>query len=124
MLPKLPQPVKRSKRYLISAPLQYRIRGERLWYRGVSRNMSQSGILFEGEAPLHDGVQLEILLTLRSGFTATKGTAVRFQGTVVRSVPDGLSAARIFSRRLRRVDPGGVKQLGVSAAPLPLRRPA
>ena len=94
----------RSERYQICAPLKYRIRGERVWYSGISQNMSGSGILFEGAAPLKLGTHFEAHLTLAPVVGSKKGTNIRFQGSVVRSHRDGLWAARIFTPRLRHVD--------------------
>lgn len=104
MNPDLPLETKRFNRYVIRAALQYRLRGERKWHPGVSRNMSQSGILFESTSPLSPGSQVEVQVTLAPAFSTSKGTIIRCQGTIVRSTRDGLWAARIFSPRLRRVD--------------------
>lgn len=116
MIPNMQHGIERSKRYVICAPLQYRIRGERVWHPGVSRNMSQSGILFEGATPLRPGAQFEVQLTLESVFGARKRTSIRFQGTIVRSPREGLWAARICNRRLRRVETGR-GALGERASP-------
>lgn len=95
---------KRSNRYVIRAPLQYRLRGERKWHPGISQNMSQSGILFESTTPLSPGSKIEIQVTLAPAFSTSKGSIIRCQGTIVRSIRDGIWAARIFTPRLRRVD--------------------
>ena len=98
--------IERSKRYVICATMQYRIHGERVWHPGVSRNMSQSGILFEGATSLKLGAQFEMQLTLDSVIGATKKTLIRFQGTIVHSPREGLWAARIRNRRLQRLGVG------------------
>ena len=97
---------KRSKRYVICAPLQYRIRGERVWHAGVIRNMSESGILFEGETPLNPGTHFEVHLTLKLAFGTPRETSIRFQGLIVRSPREGAWGARMFSRRLQHIEVG------------------
>lgn len=89
---------------MIRAPLQYRIRGERLWHPGMSRNISGSGILFEGDAPLGPGTQFEVRLTLKSTVGTNTESSIRFHGTIVYSPREGVWAARIFSRRLQRAE--------------------
>lgn len=103
-VPIRPREAGRSKRYAIRAPLQYRIRGERVWHHGVSRNISESGILFEGDTPLGPGALFEVHLILKSAFGPERETAVRFHGIIVHSPQDGMWAARIFGRRLQRVE--------------------
>lgn len=102
MIPDLMHMSVRLKRYEICAPLEYRIRGQRRWHKGVSRNMSESGLLFEGSTPLELGMRLEMHLLLRPLPGACSESSIRFQGTVVRSSAEGLWAARISSRRLQK----------------------
>jgi hypothetical protein len=127
VLPTVPHGIKRSERYAICAPLKYRIRGERVWHPGVGRNMSESGILFEGAAPLTPGAQFEAQLTLAPAVGGKKGTVIRFHGTVVRSPQEGLWAARIFTPRLRHLDASradaGQPKAPTFFAPRPLGSP-
>ncbi len=96
----LPQK-KRSRRYLIRAPLQYRISGARTWHRGVSTNISESGILFEGEIPLKPDTRLEIHLTLPVKSNEETDTSISFKAMVVRGPQHGAWAARFLTSRLR-----------------------
>jgi hypothetical protein len=101
--PTMMHQTKRSKRYVICAPLRYRIRGERVWHSGVCRDMSASGILFESSAALGPGAQFEMHLTLAQTFGERKETSIRFHGTILRSPERAVWAARIYGRRLRPV---------------------
>jgi hypothetical protein len=92
---------KRSRRYLIRAPLQYRISGERTWHRGISANISESGILFEGENALKPNTRLEVHLTLPVKSKEQTETSISVQAIVVRGTQDGAWAARFLTRRLR-----------------------
>jgi hypothetical protein len=96
---------KRSQRYLISVPLHFRIRGERVWHSGVCRNMSASGVLFESDAPVGPGADFEMHLALGTISGGRMETSIRFHGKIIRSPREGVWAASIFSRRLGRVQP-------------------
>lgn len=96
----LRSPKKRSRYYPIQAPIEYRVHGERLWRKGVSRNISDTEIVFEAECELNQGIQFEAHLSLPP--IADQETAISFQATVVRSSEGGMCAARIFSGRLCR----------------------
>lgn len=94
----------RSKRYVIRVPLQYHILGVRTWHRGVSHNISESGILFEGEALLAHGAQCEVRLVLPPADRKGKEALLSFRAIVVRCPRERLWAARIFNRRLKPVE--------------------
>lgn len=106
MVPKLSEATKRRKRYIIQAPLQYRMRGERMWHSGKTHNISETGILFEGEGPLTPGAQLEVHLAMAPVFGARRGTIITFHATILRSPREGVWAARMFAPRLRGVHAG------------------
>lgn len=113
----LSKPIHRARRYQIESSLQYRVHGERVWHQGVSRNMSETGILFEGEAKLSDGAHFEARLSLPTGSDHHRRTSISFQAVVVRCDADGLYAARISARRLCRL-------LGLTTRPHSRRVPA
>lgn len=117
MIPTMTHQTKRSQRYVICAPLHYRIRGERAWHSGLCRDMSESGILFESAAALGPGAQFEMYLTLGQTFGARNETSIRFRGTIVRSPQQGVWAARISGGRLRRVDARTAKDAGSALRP-------
>lgn len=96
------KPTKRAPRYLIQAPLQYRVRGERTWQAGVTHNISDSGILFVGDRELRPGARLEGRLTLPLPLQPHQRVSITFQAEVTRCAEDGTWAARISVRRLCR----------------------
>ena len=100
----LSKPINRDRRYQIESSLQYRVHGKRVWHQGVSRNMSKTEILFEGEAKLSDGAHFEARLSLPIGSDHHRRTSISFQAVVVRCDEDGMYAARISARRLCRLD--------------------
>lgn len=93
---------KRSTRYPVQAPVQYRISGERTWHRGMSRNISESGILFEGEVPLGVGARFDMQLTLPTGVKGRTGPCISFRAAVVRCSQEHAWAARLFGAGIRR----------------------
>lgn len=97
------KPIDRPRRYPIESPLQYRIRGERVWHSGFSRDMSETGILFKGEAELSNGAHFEARLVLPMGAGLHEQLSITFQAVVVRRHEEGMWAARIFARRLCRL---------------------
>lgn len=103
MTEELSKPLDRSRRYPIEAPLQFRIRGERIWHPGVSSNMSETGIQFKTEARLRDGAQFEARLALPVGSNQHGQSSITFQAVVVRCDEGGMYSARIFARRLCRL---------------------
>jgi hypothetical protein len=92
---------KRSTRYLIRNPLQYRISGERAWHLGISTNISDSGILFEGDKALKPNVRLEVQLALPVKLKELRETSISVQAMVVRGPLGGAWAAQFLTRRLR-----------------------
>jgi PilZ domain len=98
----LSKPIHRLRRYQINSSLQYRVHGERVWHQGVSRNMSETGILFKAEGQLSDGAHFDARLTLPTGSDHHRRTSISFQAVVVRCDADGVCAAHISARRLCR----------------------
>ncbi len=74
----------RSQRYLLSLPLRYRSTGQIEWKAGVIINVSGSGLLFEGELPLHPGIGIEVWFALPQVDRRRAGAQVFASGFVVR----------------------------------------
>ena len=91
---------KRSRCYPIQAPIEYRVHGERIWHHGVSRNISDSEIVFETDCELQQGAQFEAHISLPA--IANQRIAISFQATVVRSLENGMWSAHISVGRLCR----------------------
>lgn len=121
----IPNQIERPRRYPIQSPLQYRMRGERVWHSGISRNISETGILFKGEGALSNGAHFEARLTLPMESSQHGQISITFQAMVVRDAGDGEWAARIFARRLCR--PGETRyplsRRGPTAIPPGVERP-
>jgi hypothetical protein len=96
--PQLPVEIApRAHRYPLHLPVLYREVGDVAWHRGLTGNLSRSGVLFEAESLLPARTRLEIGLLLIDGATAPQ---VMCQGVVVRSLAESLEvAARISSYR-------------------------
>src|SRR5208283_320000 len=64
----------RARRFELQIALRYRANGEGRWHRGVTRNISYSGVLFHGEDWAEPRTPLEICLALpkdvRGGWSA------------------------------------------------------
>jgi hypothetical protein len=94
---------KRPMRYLIPAPLRYRVHGERMWRHGIARNISDAGIEFESETRnLEIGSRFECQLLLSFQSRSSIGGCLRFDAEVVRHTDDQAWAAQFLKVRLRR----------------------
>lgn len=102
--------VPRAKRYEISAPARYRIRGEKEWHRGVMKNMSISGVLFGAtlSLPLETNIEMRFALPLQltGGESAAevlcRGSVVRTWKSAVPGEAAAMVAARITHSRFLR----------------------
>jgi PilZ domain len=94
------KPLPRSSRFLIHAPMRYRIRGEGPWKEGITVNISDSGVLFEGEADVGPGTRVEFHISL-PGDSGTTGCII-CSGLIVRETEQPLLAARFIGPRLHR----------------------
>lgn len=94
--------IDRPRRYQIESPLQFRMRGERVWHSGISKDISETGILFKVEVELSNGAHFEARLTLPMEANQDGQISITFQAKVIRCHGDGIWAARIFARRLCR----------------------
>ena len=92
----------RSVRFAIQAPLTFRIKGEKTWQSGMTRNISNTGLLFETTRRLRPGLQMDLTLTLPVKVHGEDGARMTCHGVVVRCLECGFTAVRIFGCRLRR----------------------
>jgi hypothetical protein len=54
----------RAHRFSLELPIRYRRVGELAWNDGTTRNISQSGVLFHGTAPIALESEIEISLSI------------------------------------------------------------
>jgi hypothetical protein len=98
----------RARRFELQIALRYRANGEGRWHRGVTRNISYSGVLFHGEDWAEPRTPLEICLALPKDVRRGWSAEVVCRGMVTRSERSGsdggdpLIASRISHYRFVR----------------------
>ncbi len=98
---------RRAHRYPIRLPVRYRCRGERDWHRGVTENISCTGLLFRGDELVHPQTPVEISFSLPPELTGRTEVRVACAGYIVRTLAPGrpdeqplLAAAAILDYRV------------------------
>ncbi len=76
----------RARRLHLRIDLKYRGRGETQWHSGTIDNISQSGVLFNGEKPI-TGADAEMIFEMPQEIAGQEGRSVLCSGTVVRATP-------------------------------------
>jgi hypothetical protein len=98
----------RARRFELQIALRYRANGGGDWHRGTTRNISRSGVLFQGEEWAEPRTPLEMTLQLPKEIGVDRAAEVVCRGTVTRSERGGsdgggpLIATRISHYRLVR----------------------
>jgi hypothetical protein len=89
----------RARRFELQIALRYRANGESHWHKGVTKNISYSGVLFEAENDADPKTLLELSLALPKHVTGGWPAEVVCKGTVMRSERggDGRSGSLIAS---------------------------
>lgn len=98
-----PSKAPRSSRFPIQAPLSYRVRGEAIWRRGMTVNISDSGALFEGNVAVGMGTAVELSIALQVEPFGEAGARITGHGVIVRTIEPHLLAVRFLDARLRRL---------------------
>lgn len=75
----------RAQRFKLQIALRYRANGDGHWRKGMTRNISWSGVLFRGENWADPSNPLEISLVLPKERTRESAAEVVCQATVMRS---------------------------------------
>jgi len=102
----------RARRFELRIPLRYRADGADDWHTGTTRNISRSGVLFQGDDWAEPCSALEMTLLLPKESGVERAAEVVCRGTVTRSErrerEDGgpLIAIRISHYRLIRPQDG------------------
>ncbi len=76
----------RAQRFRLNLPLRYRIAGQPAWRKGTTRDISRSGLLFDGEEALKPNDRVEINLVLPVEIGGLSATEVFCKGEVVRAL--------------------------------------
>ncbi len=97
----------RAQRYMIRLPVRYRCRGDREWRRGMTENISCTGLLFQTGEILPPQTPVEISFKLPTQITGRSEVRVACAGYIVRSITPArtndaplLAAAAILDYRL------------------------
>lgn len=99
---------RRARRFELQSALRYRTNGDGHWSKGITRNISYSGVLFHGEDWTEPGTHLEMSLVLPRGISGEWVAEVVCRGTVMRAERSGsdeggpLIASRISHYRFVR----------------------
>jgi len=102
----------RAQRFKLQIPLRYRANGAGDWHKGTTRNISRSGVLFQGDDWAEQRTSLEMTLVLPKEAGVDRAAEVVCRGTVTRSerreTDEGgpLIAIRISHYRLVRPQDG------------------
>ena len=83
----------REARYAIRGTLIYREAGENDWHKGVTENLSATGVLFRGEAPVPLNTPLEMSITPPKGLDRKSADSIFCWGKVVRAALDAGSTS-------------------------------
>lgn len=78
--------VPRATRYPLEMRLQYRPLGQTRWWDGHTRNISRTGLLFEGEQLVKANALVEMLVRLPTRGSGRAGAAIHCRGEVVRAL--------------------------------------
>jgi len=94
----------RAPRFALREALRYRVPGQRAWHKGETKNISRSGVLFEGQHQLEPNTPVEMSFLVRSQFSDRAVAVILCAGCVVRTAkpPSGppALATRIWDYRL------------------------
>jgi len=78
----------RARRFELTIELNYRANHEERWHRGVTANISRSGVLFSGDEWLEPDTPIEITLGLPARIGSGRPAEVVCRGIVMRSEHD------------------------------------
>jgi hypothetical protein len=81
----LQEPI-RARRFCLRLPLRYRAAGERGWHRGITENVSCSGVLLRGRRIPQAASMLELLLPVPSELAGSAQLMVLCRGRIARVV--------------------------------------
>jgi len=74
----------RERRLRHNVTVQFRVVGSKLWHEGTTENISKSGVLFESQDSLQEGVGLELVFEMPKELTGDEPAPVLCKCTVAR----------------------------------------
>ena len=74
----------RAQRFVEALPLLYRIAGEPAWQRGLTVNISASGVLLEAASPVAPQALIEVTFQVPQSSEGSKTQHMTHKGRVVR----------------------------------------
>ncbi len=77
--------VPRARRLKLRTPVRYHVKHETIWHVGVIENLSQSGLLLQGEDPLPQNTLVEMIFEMPEEISGQKNSSVLCQGRVIRA---------------------------------------
>jgi PilZ domain len=84
--------VPRARRLRLNIPVRYRAKNLSIWYEGMIRNISQSGVLFHGPQQLPVSSLIELIFEMPELISGQKNSNVLCQGRLIR-IKDAASKA-------------------------------
>jgi PilZ domain len=82
---KKPTWVPRARRLKLETPVRYRVKNLGTWNEGVIENISQSGVLFQGEQHLPLNALIEMVFEMPEEISGQKNSNVLCQARVIRA---------------------------------------
>ena len=101
----LTREVPRARRYQVTFAIQYRQRRHRRWQKGVTENVSASGVLFgeaAGDRQLALDAPVEMELTIPSEVPGGAVTRISCSGRVARIVDPGIEKPRVIAATIAK----------------------
>ena len=105
---KKPTWVPRARRLRLNLPLRYRVKNLSSWAEGTILNISQSGVLLQGETELPVNALVEMVFEMPEEISGQKNSTVLCQGRIIRgkeaadSESVGLAASILDYKFLRQ----------------------
>jgi len=76
--------VPRARRLKLDLPIRYRGKNLSTWYEGTIQNISQSGVMFQGQQQLPTNALLEMIFEMPQEISGQMNSSVLCQGRLVR----------------------------------------
>ena len=98
----------RARRFATELPCRYREAGSRVWYEGLTVNISVSGVLFRAAQALQSPTAIEMTVALPAVLPGAAAAEIRCRGLIVRNAtatdsdPSTVLAASITGFRVVR----------------------
>jgi hypothetical protein len=93
----------REARFVVRGSLLYREEGGMDWHKGLTENLSASGVLFRGESPLPVNTPLEMSITPPKAPGQRAPEGIYCWGTIVRATMDEATSVKpIFGVKIQK----------------------